>query len=605
MENRSTDIDRGNTLLGAARRRLRAALNMPWAAPMVPLLPGWAYGAAGIIFGWMAAQRKSEIRALEAQRPLSKTYEFAERKESAVVDTVYLGQAMPYEVYKDGLAAQRLERGLLDHDARTDYDQQALGRMQPMFMNDSTLCKHIFVGGSPGNGKTELALSLAYQNIRRGGGFIYLDPKSDVKVFLAIAQMMKEFNRENDLYYFNPDRPAVSHSYNPIMHGLPRETVSTAMKLMKKPSSGGDEFFYRQGLIAMQAAIICLKAQPGSPPFGFSDLAPLFSDLDLFITLWNKMPQENEADRMFVFEFLRTWMVEDRDGNWKKTDNRYQELMQGIKTMCMNFCHSEYLNLLNSYNPDIELKNILVNSKVLYIGFSALADKDGSSTFGRLLMADLARAIGDIYRSRTRPALPCLVYLDEYGSSADEADSELMQMGRDANIAFIAAVQGRGFLDDVGKGTTFTDKVMATTGTHIYLRIQDEKTRKTAAAMAGSNITKFATTGVSKNFGKSFKNYEVGLLNTESHGTGLSKGAKEMREDLIQPEDFNLSRGDAIMIGEGGVYRLRLPLVEFKEKLQDEKDAYIPRFDGTKVDGMDLMRKHMQREGERLSRMVE
>lgn len=573
-------------------RRLKAAPFTPLLAAMAPFLPAPAFGAIGVGAGVFAANRLQALRTLRKPPELAKQHRFAGREETGIADRIYLGHSIDFLTYKSGLEALRERQGRLTAEERTDYDNSVIAKMFPSFTDDKNMASHMALLGSPGQGKTEFLLSLCYQQAKRGGGMIIFDPKSDDKVFARIAEIMRLTNREHDLRYFNPDRPNQSHTYNPLLFGDARHVVSTGMKLTKTPTGGDSDFFYRMTRIGMLAAVVCLKAQPEWTPISFQDLAPLFSDLGLFAELYQRIPDENVDAKAFVYQFLRMWLTQNRQGQLGPDYQQYLKVLAGLKGMVMDFCHGPYIRLLNSYNPDIDLKDVIENGRVLYVGFSALSDKQGSNVFGRLLMADAARALGEIYTQRVRPAVSCMMFMDEYGSSADEADLELFQMGRDANVPIVAAVQGRGFLDTVNQH--FVSKLLDATGSQLFLRVSSEESRSTAAALAGTIIARFGQGTDSRNFGSSHKNFETGMLNQESHGRSVSVGSREMREDLLQPEDFALAKGDAILFSSSGVHRMRLPLLTFKTAIPPSEKVWLPRFARPEVKGLDLMRRSME-----------
>lgn len=568
-------------------RRARTMRWAPLAAVLFPILPAPVYLLFGSIAGALAGLWQGRADGMREKPEPPAPQKFATREDSGPPQSLYLGQSMPFITYKSGIDQLRQEYGTLPEAARRAYDNGIIRNMSPLFVGDKNLCSHVCVTGSPGQGKTELLLSVAYQQINRGGSIVIVDPKADEELWLKIAEIATRANREQDLRYFNPDRAMLSHSYNPLLHGGARHIVSTGMKLTKTPTGGDGEFFYRMTRIGMLAAVVCLKAQPNWTPVSFKDLAPLFSDLPLFIRLWRNIPAEQKEAREFVYQFLSMWTYVDKDGVMRLNENKYKEILLGLKSMVMDYCHSEYAGLINTYTPDIEMQDVLENGRIFYAGFSALTDKQGSNVFGRLMMADLARAVGEIYRAEHRPATPSIVYMDEYSSSADEADSELLQTSRAANVAFMLNIHGRGFLDSVNEN--FMSKVLDTTANHLFLRVAAEESRKAAAQLAGSTITRFSQDATGQNFSKGHRNFESGLFTNEGHGRSVSTGTREMREELIQPEDLSMEKGDGILINSTGAHRMRLPLVQTTGMYRDTSEVNLPHFRHRSVKGLNLM----------------
>lgn len=587
----------------AAKTAGEFAYVVPLIAAALVFVSPWVAVALGALTGWLAAKRRISVTEIKKPEPIPEMYKAIKPEEPGINPNIYLGHGIDFKTYKDGLESIRRRQGRLTQADIEKEAERILDDMQPTFLQDEFSTRHYFVGGSTGIGKSELFLAWAEAQIRRGGGLCLFDAKGDEIMFARIYSIIRDCGREHDLKYINLDRPNLSHTYNPLIYGNVRQIVSTAMKLYGKIEKGSAEFFGRLTRVGILAAIVALKAQPDSPRFAFTDLAAMFSEPAEFFRLYDNIPDSNTEAKNFVYMFLQNWIYVDReDGQHRINHTEFKKFMLGLQSMLMDFCHTEYLQIINDYNPDIELKSDILNGKIIIITIPTLSDKAGVEVFSRLFLADLARAIGQIANERVRPIIPYFVFLDEYGSMKDESHTDLWQLARSSNISLVMSVQGRGFLDI--ESTAFTNNLLTNMWNHIYLDVRDPDTRETAARIAGTTLFKLANDTVGDSFGFSHQNYQSGLLNQESHGKSISHGARETREDLIQPEDFTMGPGEAILVGKAGVLRLKLPILEFSEQLPELDEIELPRYEKHDVGGLDLFDKMAKRHGWKLSQAL-
>jgi hypothetical protein len=173
----------------------------------------------------------------------------------------------------------------------------------------------------------------------------------------------------------------------------------------------------------------------------------------------------------------------------------------------------------------------------------------------------------------------CPAIFDEYGSFAEVSQLSLFQLARSANVPIIIAMQGRGFLDSQDK--TFGDNVLGNCWHHIYGDVRDTATREFAADMSATIMSKLTTEAEGYSTGSGYSSATTGMVTTDNDGFSATKSYREDRETLIQPNDFaDLDKGDAIMVGKSGTYRMRLPLVVVNGKVPGWDDMHLVRCRG-------------------------
>lgn len=470
----------------------------------------------------------------------------------------YFGQVMPYSEWKANINAVNNEKGTVTQNDVRKTLNDVYSQMMPFMLTDDLMTRHVAVLAATGTGKTELLLAVIQQQIRKGAGLILVEAKSDSDFAGCIYAMMEEANRLDQFKCINFEFPEQSHTYNPLYSGGVRATISTLMKIQANSS---EEFWTDTARYTLTAATLVLKLQPGSPAFNIKDMIALLMDFDLLREYTQRIRPEDSKyhkDGMdWLYSYMRKWWKPD-DETWNY--NQYNTLTSGLVSKLSAFAHSEYGSIVNTYAPDVDIKQAILNNEVVVLSMSSLADKDGVELFGKLFISDLARAVGEIQLEKSKPLTMCPAIFDEYPSFMDESHVLLFQLARSANVPIIIAFQGVGFLENISPA--FVEMVLGNCWHHLYCDIRDTKSRELAVKLAGTAITRMESTAEGQSIGESHASDESGLVANQSGGESVSISTKSQREDMIQPEDFaTLDQGDGIMVGKSGTYRIRMPLV--------------------------------------------
>jgi intracellular multiplication protein IcmO len=570
--------------------KVRSSLIAPGLAVVFPFVPPPMMALVGLLFGYIAARNYFHAKHLFDGRRMDPNHEYVTPQDGQFVQGFYLGHAIDFEDFENMQEKWAKENNVTSMDSISRKRYMAYlyesGKLKGQFIPHWMWVRHLAVTGGSGSGKTELYLSLIYQILLKNQGAAIFDAKGSGDLIAKIKKLGEITGRPDDIFYVTFDH-AISHTYNPLLYGGTRQTISTVMKMEGETK---EEFFRNLNRWALTAAIICLRSQKDTPAFNFADLGVMFNDPYAFHKLFLNIPESKNIERSFVWQFLKQWVTTSREtGEPIYNLDRYRERLTGLANNMFSLTHSEYAHVINDYSPDIELKQAILENKIIVISVGALADKEGLKIFGKLFLADFARAVGEIQKEANRPLNPYTMMCDEYPSIADESHQELWQLVRDANIAMLLSVQGKGFLDVVDP--TFTARILTNCASHLYFDTRDPDTREFAAKLAGSVVRSFSQDSEGESSASSQKNFETGALVTENDGFSVSRGSKEMREDLLQPEHFaELEPGDAILLSKFGNYRVRLPIVEFAEVPTDIDEINLPFFEKPKRYGLNLIK---------------
>lgn len=524
----------------------------------IPFMPLPMVIAMGLAAAYTALGINQQAAFLDEPESWDSQLEETELTDCDLRRNTYFGQVMPYQDWKDHLEAVRNEKGRVRADDVRETLNNVYSQMMPFMLTDDLMTRHVALMAATGTGKTELLLALIQQQIRKGAGLILVEAKSDSDFAGSIYSMMKAANRLDQFKLINFEFPEQSHTYNPVFSGGVRATLSTLMKIQ---ANSTEEFWTDIARYTLTAATLVLKLQPGAPAFNIKDMIALLADFDLLLMYLKRIhPEDSKYHKEgmdWLYSYLRNWWKNDEEG-WNY--NQYKTLTQGLISKLSSFAHSEYSGIVNTYAPDVDLKQAILNNEVVVLSMSSLADKDGVELFGKLFISDLARAIGEIQLEKSKPLAMCPAIFDEYPSFMDESHVQLFQLARSANVPIIIAFQGVGFLENISPA--FVEMVLGNCWHHLYCDVRDTKSREFAVKLAGSVITRMESTAEGSSTGNSHASDEGGLVANQSESESATVSVKSQREEMIQPEDFaTLDQGDGILVAKSGTYRIRLPLV--------------------------------------------
>lgn len=118
------------------------------------------------------------------------------RKQKLPFRLPQISRAKDYNDLKPGINKPNIARGItfFGNDRKTGEEL--------WFANDD-MRTHALIFGSTGSGKTETLVSLSYNALVQGSGFIYVDGKGDNSLYAKVFSMVRSMGREDDLLLIN------------------------------------------------------------------------------------------------------------------------------------------------------------------------------------------------------------------------------------------------------------------------------------------------------------------------------------------------------------------------------------------------------------------
>lgn len=121
---------------------------------------------------------------------------------------------------------------------------------EQLWFSNNDMRTHALIFGSTGSGKTETLISIAFNALAQGSGFIYVDGKGDNALFAKIFAMVRSMGREDDLLLVNfmtgamdiigPQETVLSNTMNPFAAGSSSMLSQLVVSLMDSGSQGGN-----------------------------------------------------------------------------------------------------------------------------------------------------------------------------------------------------------------------------------------------------------------------------------------------------------------------------------------------------------------------------
>ena len=525
-------------------------------------------------FGLHLARSQHTISKLKA-RPNTMAQHDINGKIEAFDIARYTVLGMAYDFREWKQERQTIERntGHVAREALRDLEHQLYPKMRPLCISDSALCQHATVVMPSGGGKSELYKIIQRQLVSRGAGMIGVDLKGTLDYVGAVYRFCEENNRLDDLRVIALDNTEYSHRYSPLASGSARGLIAQLSQLQGKSAQ---EFFDNVSRFGTTAAVLTLSLQPGAPKFRICDVAALLADLDELL-MYVKRIDENESEEhksglAFLVAYLRYWQI-DEEWNYKE----YKDRMLGNMTTLLGYCFGSYDKIVNTYDPDVILRDVLTKGRIVIFTASTNTDEKGVNLMGKMLMNNLSQTIGELEAEGFKAALPCPLMIDEYRGMRDASQTGMWQLFRSVRMPIFVNVQNVSMLADPND-SAFQTSVLGNSDTLIVGRAKDSETRQLIADAAGSFLNKLRQESVGRNEGSGSSSDTSGIITQNNSGLSHSNGYRENEEDLVSTDDLReLEDGQFLTITREGVYRVIGQMTETKP-VKDWGDMRLARF---------------------------
>ncbi len=391
------------------------------------------------------------------------------------------------------------------------YVGNELRTRQELWFANEDMRTHMLIFGSTGSGKTETLISLAYNALIQGSGFIYVDGKGDNSLFAKIFSMVRSMGREDDMLLINfmtgardiigPQKNRLSNTMNPFASGSSSMLSQLVISLMDSSSSSSDGDMWKgraiyfvealmKILVAMRdAGHILLNANTIRNYFDLERIEAMVAD-KVFIRD-EQEPINIENLPPLVSEPIKNYLVNLPGYNKEKKGKQVSQVLEqhGFITMQLTRVFGSladtYGHIIRTKLAEVDLKDVVLNRRILVVLLPALEKSpDELSGLGKVIIASLkammAAGLGDavegsyrdvIQRKPTNAPTPYLCILDEYGYYAVKGFAVVPAQARSLGFSVIFAGQDLPAFQKASKEEALS--IGANTNIKICMKLED------------------------------------------------------------------------------------------------------------------------------------
>ena len=350
-----------------------------------------------------------------------------------------------------------------------------------LWFNNEDMRTHVLIFGSTGSGKTETLVSLAYNALVQGSGFIYVDGKGDNSLFAKVFSMCRYMGREDDILLINfmtgardiigPQRNRLSNTLNPFASGSSSMLSQLVVSLMDSSSSSSDGDMWKGRAIGFVEAImkvLVVMRDSGHILLDANAIRNYFLLDRIEAMVMDKLFVRDNAEAVNlddlpdnILEPIRNYLFNLPGYNKDKKGKQVSQVLEqhGFITMQLTRVFTSladtYGHIMRTKLADVDFRDVVLNRRILTVLLPALEKSpDELSNLGKVIIASLkammAAGLGDAVEGEfsevveskpTNAATPFLCILDEYGYYAVEGFAVVPAQARSLGFSVIFAGQ--------------------------------------------------------------------------------------------------------------------------------------------------------------------
>lgn len=457
--------------------------------------------------------------------------------------------------------------------------------MDELWFTNDDMRTHVLIFGSTGSGKTEALVSIAFNSLAQGSGFIYVDGKGDNSLYAKVFGMVRKMGREDDLLLINfmtgardvigAQKSRLSNTMNPFALGSSSMIAQLIVSLMDSGGGGGDGDMWKGRAISFVEALmkvlvamrdeghILLDANLIRNYFMLEKLEAIVCDRKFPIDDNKSIPVDYLPKA--IFEPLDNYVLNLPGYNKGKKGNQASEVREqhGFITMQLGRVFTSladtYGHIVRVNLAEVDLKDVVLNRRILVVLLPALEKSpEELSNLGKVIIASLkammAAGLGDevegtyrdvILRKPTNSPSPYVCIMDEYGYYAVPGFAVVPAQARSLGFSAIFAGQDLPAFQKASKEEAAS--IGANTNIKICMKMEDpgetwEFFNKTAGETYATSVSGFQI-----NSGSMTNNY------LDSRNASVEK---RQRIDLLDLRDQR--EGDAHIFYRSKIIRARM-----------------------------------------------
>lgn len=382
---------------------------------------------------------------------------------------------------------------------------------EELWFNNDDMRTHVLIFGSTGSGKTEALVSLAFNALVQGSGFLYVDGKGDNSLFAKVFAMTRFMGREDDLLLINfmtgardivgAQEKRLSNTMNPFCNGSSSMLSQLVVSLMDSGGQSPDGDMWKGRAIVFVEALMKVLVY-------MRDQGKILLDANIIRSYFELTRLEAIAiDKMFVrdnqepvsladapdvvlepiMNYLRTLPGYDQTKKGKQSSTVFEQ--HGFITMQLTRAFGSladtYGHIVRTNLAEVDLKDVVLNRRILVVLLPALEKApDELANLGKVIIASLkammAAGLGEsvegtfkevVSRKPTNSPTPYMCILDEYGYYAVKGFAVVPAQARSLGFSVIFAGQDLPAFQKASKEEALS--IGANTNIKICMKLED------------------------------------------------------------------------------------------------------------------------------------
>lgn len=397
------------------------------------------------------------------------------RKQKLPFRLPQIARVKDYNDIKPGINKPNMARGIafFGNDRKSGEE---------LWFGNDDMRTHALIFGSTGSGKTEALVSLAYNALIQGSGFIYVDGKGDSSLYAKVFSMVRSMGREDDLLLINfmtgardivgPQEKRLSNTLNPFCQGSSGMLTQLVVSLMGGSSQqSGDGDMWKGRAIAFVEALMRLLVYMRDEGAILLDANSIRNYFDLgrleSIVIDKVFPRDDmesiniESIPKLVTDPLRNYLNTLPGYNKEKKGKQVSQVLEQHGFITMQLVRSfssladTYGHIIRTNLAEVDFKDVVLNRRILVVLLPALEKSpDELSNLGKIIVSSLkamlASGLGEevegdyrdvILRKPTNAPTPYMCILDEYGYYAVQGFAVVPAQARSLGFSVIFAGQ--------------------------------------------------------------------------------------------------------------------------------------------------------------------
>lgn len=377
----------------------------------------------------------------------------------------------------------------------------------------TSLPGHTLITGTTRAGKTRLYEMITAQIVDMGAALIVIDPKKDIDWVSMLKLQCRKTNRK--FLYFDPAQPAKSIRLQPLQNWNNKSEPATRIGQLVDADGSFAAFAWKtlyrvhRGLIAagerptirntkryVQMGVEGLAEKILTIHFAQKHGADWDRDLrNLPKDGKNAMTRLDWCMAKYIDEGESDDTIEGIISMVKHSKEHYSKMVQVLEPILEMLGSDELGDLLSPDPQDLtdtrpiyDMRRVVDEKAVLYVGLDSLSNKIIASAIGSILLADLSSTLGAIYNFSS--PTDAYLFVDEVAEVANDQLIQILNKGGGAGIKSFLAMQSIADLTVRLNSKDKCEQVLANLNNIISLRIRSAETAKYVSELFGEVNTR-------------------------------------------------------------------------------------------------------------------